>query len=254
MRHNSKLAVSLVAVSLAACFALGAAFHKYAGKALRHYLGVSGVDFINSPGAVLRIQQGAGMLSKPRQYTRDHGGVYFRRYVETGLLPLVMDGKRLSDSYPVPKNGGAITSVGSSVIILDRLGGLYSYDRTADLFAPLQIPRLPNNLEAYVHHRPDSRYDLTAANSKYEFAAYDIVFLSDRNELAVSYDKFDETRGNLRTAVSVSISILPLSKRPVLGNRFLSVTHTHPRPRGPLAARWPIAERVNCTSLLGTII
>ena len=203
MRKYDKFAVSLFAVSLAACFALGVAFHKYAGKALRDYLGVSGVDLIKSPGAVLRVHNRGWDAFKTLQYTQDHGGVYFRRYVETGLLPLVIDGKRLSDFYPVPKIGGAITLVGSSVIILDRLGGLYRYDLTTDSFAPLQIPRLPNNLEAYVHHRPDSRYDLADANSKDEFRAYDVVFLSDRKELAVSYDKFDATLGKLNTAVSV---------------------------------------------------
>jgi aldose sugar dehydrogenase len=203
MRHNSKFAVSLVALSLAACFGLGVVFHKYAGQALRDYLAVSGVDFIKSPGAVLRVKARGWDAFKTLQYTRDHGDAYFRRYVETGLLPLVIDGKRLSDSYPVPKIGGAITSVGSSVIILDRLGGLYRYDLTTDSFAPLQIPRLPNNLEAYVHHRPDSRYDLDDANSKDEFRAYDVVLLSDRKELAVSYDKYDATLDKLNTAVSV---------------------------------------------------
>jgi glucose/arabinose dehydrogenase/cytochrome c2 len=203
MRHNSKFGVSLVAVSLAACFGLGVVFHKYAGQALRYYLAVSGVDLIKSPGAVLRVNGRGWDAFDTLQYTRDYGGVYFRRYIETGLLPLVIDGKRLSDSYPVPKIGGAITSVGSSVIILDRLGGLYRYNLTTDSFAPLQIPRLPNNLEAYVHHRPDSRYDLADANSKDEFRAYDVVFLSDRKELAVSYDKYDATLDKLNTAVSV---------------------------------------------------
>jgi len=166
-------------------------------------MAVSGVDFIKSPGAVLRVNARKWDAFKPLEYSRDHGGVNFRRYVETGLLPLVIDGKRLSDSYPVPKIGGAITSVGSSVIILDRLGGLYRYDLTTDSFARLQIPRLPNNLEAYVHHRPDSRFDLADANSKDEFRAYDVEFLSDRKELAVSYDEYNATLDKLNTVVSV---------------------------------------------------
>ncbi len=203
LRHNRKLALGFVAVGLAACFGLGIAFHKYAGQALRYYMAVSGVDFIKSPGAVLRVNARKWDEFKPLQYTRDHGGLNFRRYVETGLLPIVIDGKRLSDSYPVPKIGGAITSVGSSVILLDRLGGLYRYDLTTDAFAPLQIPRLPNNLEAYLHHRTDSRFDLADANSKDEFRAYDVEFLSDRKELAVSYDEYNATLDKLNTVVSV---------------------------------------------------
>jgi cytochrome c2 len=203
MRNKSKLAVSLFVVSLAACFALGAAFHKYAGEALRYYLAVSGVDFVRSPGAVLRVHARGWDAFKTLQYTQDHEAVHLRRYVETGLLPLVIDGRRLSDSYQVPKIGGAIALVGSWVIILDRLGGLYRYDLTKDSFALLQIPRLPNELESYLHHRPDSTYDLADVNSKDEFRAYDVVFLSDRKELAVSYDKYDATLDKLKTAISI---------------------------------------------------
>jgi glucose/arabinose dehydrogenase/cytochrome c2 len=164
---------------------------------------VSGVDLIKSPGSVLRVHARGWDAYKTLQYTKDQGGVDFRRYIESGLLPLVIDGKRLSDSYPVPKVGGAITLAGSSVIILDRLGGLYRYDLTTSSFAPLQIPRLPNNLEAYLQHRPDSQYDLADVNSKDEFRAYDVVFLSDRKALAVSYDKYDATLAKLNIAVSV---------------------------------------------------
>lgn len=203
MLHKGKLSVSLTAVGLAACFALGVAFHKYAGDWLRHYFAVSGVDLIKSPGSVLRVHARGWDAYKTLQYTQDNGGVYFRRYIETGLLPLVIDGKRLSDSYPVPKIGGAITLVGLSVIILDRLGGLYRYDLTTASFAPLEIPRLPNNLETYLQHRPYSPYDLADINSKDEFRAYDVVFLSDRKQLAVSYDRYDAKLDKLNTAVSV---------------------------------------------------
>jgi cytochrome c2 len=188
---------------LAACFALGVAFHKYAGEALRYYLAVSGIDLIKSPGAVLRVHTRGWDAFKPLQATQDAGGVYFRRYIETGLLPLVIDGKRLSDSFPVPKIGGAIALVDSSVLILDRLGGFYRFDVTRNSFETLQIPRLPNDLETYLHHRLDSTYDLADVNSKDEFRAYDVTFLSDRKELAVSYDKYDATLDKLRTAVSV---------------------------------------------------
>jgi glucose/arabinose dehydrogenase len=116
--------------------------------------------------------------------------------------------------------------VGSSVIILDRLGGLYRYDLTTEAFARLQIPRLPNNLEAYIHHRPDSRHDLADANSKDEFRAYDVVFLSDRKELAVSYDKYDATLDKLNTAVSViPIDIVTLDATGDWEQFFISDPH-----------------------------
>jgi hypothetical protein len=87
------------------------------------------------------------------QYTQDQGGAGFHRYAQSVLLSLVIDGKRLSDSYPAPKFGGAITVANTMVIIMDRLGDLYGYDLTTGFFEPLRIPPLPNNLEAYLQRR-----------------------------------------------------------------------------------------------------
>lgn len=187
------------ALILALCFAMGFAFHKYGSETFHKYVHVSTLDFLR---AHLRGQsRESGHLRdwnsfKTLQYTQDHDSVYLRRYVQTGLLSIVIDGKRLSDSYPVPKLGGAIAVVDRTVIILDRLGGLYRYDLTTGSFEPLRTPPLPNNLEAYVEHGAN------ASPSK-EFRAHGITFLPDRKELAVAYDKFDATLGTSRTAVSV---------------------------------------------------
>jgi cytochrome c2 len=99
--------------------------------------------------------------------------------------------------------GGAITVVGTTVIILDRLGGLYRYDLTTGSFGTLPgVPRLPNNLEAFLVQRPGPPVNLSDAPND-EFRARGITFLSDRKELAVAYDKFDVTLGKIRTVVSV---------------------------------------------------
>lgn len=117
-------------------------------------------------------------------------------------MPLVVEGKRLSDFYPVPKMGGAIAVVGTSVIILDRLGDLYRYDLKSGTFGLLPgVPRIPNKLEAYLAQRPGRPVNLAEAPND-EFRARSIIFLSDRNELAVAYDKFDESLSDLRTVVS----------------------------------------------------
>ena len=100
--------------------------------------------------------------------------------------------------------GGAITVVGSTVLILDRLGGIYRYDLNAGLFGLVPgIPRLPNNLEGYLVQRPGPPPVNLADAPNDEFRARDIIFLSDRKELAVAYDKFDEALGKLKTVVSV---------------------------------------------------
>jgi hypothetical protein len=191
--------------SLVLCLSIGYAFARYtAGAGLfSKYFGVSALTFIKSPLAYWRVEQRDWNSFNALRYTQDHGGARYRRNVETILLPLVIDGSRLSDSYPAPKMGGAITVVGTTVIILDRLGGLYRYDLTTGSFGLLPgIPRLPNNLDAYLVQRPGPPVNLADAPND-EFRARDIIFLSDRKELAVAYDKFDETLGKLQTVVSV---------------------------------------------------
>jgi aldose sugar dehydrogenase len=167
-------------------------------------LGVGLNTLIMSPLAYWRVQQRGWDSLGSLQYAQDHGGVHFHRNVETVLLPLSVDGSRLSDAYPVPKMGGAITVVGSTVIILDRLGGLYRYDLKTNTFGRLQrIPPLPNNLESYLAHRSGPPVNLADTPNDNELRARDIIFLPDRKELAVAYDKFDETVGKLRTVVSI---------------------------------------------------
>jgi hypothetical protein len=182
---------------------MGLGFDKFVGGAFRNYFGVPASTLVKSPLAVWRIHERGTGSFKELQYTQEHGGMYSRRYVETVLLPLIVDGKRLSDAYPVPKSGGAIALVGTTIVILDRLGGLYRYDLATGSFGLLPgIPRLPNNLEVYLAQRPGAPVNLADAPND-EFRARDIIFLSDRNELAAAYDKFDETLGRMRTVVSI---------------------------------------------------
>jgi glucose/arabinose dehydrogenase len=189
-----------VTACFALCFAAGATFNKYVGlTAIR--------TFVRAPVAGLQILRRDWNSSQQLQYTRDQGDVYLPRYVETGLLPLEINKRRLSDSYPVAKFGGAITVVGTTVVIVDRLGSLYRYDLTIGSFGKLQLPPLPNNLEAYLRKRRTMRgvenVNIADTASQAEFRASDIIFLKDRNELAVIYDQFDEPSGKLRTAISV---------------------------------------------------
>jgi len=171
--------------------------------AFRKYFGVDAATLIKSPLAWWRVEQRGWDSFKTLQYTQDHGGVHLHRYLETQLLPLNVDGTRLSDAYPVPKMGGAITVVGTTVLILDRLGGLYRYDLTTRSFGMLEgIPPLPNNLEGFLVHRPGPPVNLAEAPND-EFRARALTFLSDRRELAVAHDKFDEAVGKIRTVVSL---------------------------------------------------
>lgn len=52
--------------------------HKCVGNVIRNYLGVTGVDLIDSPVAVLRVHnRGCWDSFKTLQYTQDHGELYF---------------------------------------------------------------------------------------------------------------------------------------------------------------------------------
>lgn len=191
-------------VCLAVCFAMGFALDRVIVRGtFQKYFGVDVATLIKSPLAWWRIQQRGWNSFKALQYTQDNGEVHIHRHVETQLLPLSVGGTRLSDAFPVPKMGGAITVVGTTVIILERLGGLYRYDLTTGSFGMLPgIPPLPNNLEGFLVHRPGPPVNLAEAPND-EFRARAVIFLSDRRELAVAHDKFDETVGKIRTAVSL---------------------------------------------------
>lgn len=169
------------------------------GYAYNHHLRA----LVTDPLAYWRIQRRGWELFQGLQYTQDQGGERFHKYVETVLLPLKIEGSRLSESYPAPKMGGAITVAGASVIILDRLGSLYRYDLTTGSFGKLPgIPQLPNNLDAYLVQRPGPPTNLADAPHDNEIRARDIIYISDRKELAVAYDRFDTALGKLRTVVS----------------------------------------------------
>jgi aldose sugar dehydrogenase len=204
-----------IAMSIMLCFALGAAFHKY--------VSVSRISaFVRSPAAYLRGHNRGWESFPPLRYSQDETGVNLRRYIESILLPLVIDGKRLSDFYPAPKFGGAIAVVNSTVIILDRLGGLYQYDMKTGSFGRLRAPPLPNNLDSYLKHR-GSGINLDSPNAEIEFRAHDITFMPDRKELAVAYDKFDASLGKLRTAVSlIPIDVTTLVATGVWQEAFVS--------------------------------
>src|SRR5262245_2319124 len=126
-------------IYLALFFAMGVSFHKYVH--ISDYLRISDIlAFTNSPVSSIQAHARGWDSFKILHYPQDDGSVHLRRYVETGLLPIIIDGKRLSDSYPVAKVGGAITVVDTTVVILDRLGSLYRYELTTGAFEPLQIP------------------------------------------------------------------------------------------------------------------
>ena len=162
MRKAPFLRLSALVILLAfGMFALGAAFHKY--RFFPYNLVKIAVSEVKRQ--VINPKQ---MLS--RLYSRDIAKVVQDRDIDTALLPLKIKGVRISEHYPAPKVGGAITAIGNTVIVLDRLGNLYSSDSGGDNLKKLPFPELPNNITDYLAQ-------LDAVVDDKEFRAYSIMYL-----------------------------------------------------------------------------
>jgi cytochrome c2 len=151
-----------------------------------------------------------------RQYSYDADKSTLEKDIDTALLPLKVKGIRLSDSYPVPKIAGGITTIGDVVIVLDRLGNIYSYRPDAGHVERLPFPALPNNINDYL-------LTLGAHVDTNTFRAYNIKYLAFAKLLAVSHEYFDKQYNGTRLAVSV-IGFDVDSMRPIgdWGTIFLS--------------------------------
>ena len=184
-------------------FAIGLVSTKIMKKAETRF-GVDLGSLARAPLAYWRVQKRGWDSFQGLHYVKDGGGGRFHEFLETVLLPLIVDGPRLSDVYPAPKMGGAITAIGSTIIILDRLGGLHRYDRTTNSFGELPgIPQLPMNLDAYLASRQGPPANLADAVNDNQLRARDVTYSPDRKELAAAYDKFDPALGKFRTVVSL---------------------------------------------------
>jgi cytochrome c2 len=172
-------------------FGLGAAVHKYKPfpyGALHHQLNVM-PDRLG-----WSISDRKSLLSQ--QYAKDNVRISLERDIDTVLLPLKLRGVRLSEHYPVPKTAGGITAVGNVVVILDRLGNIYSSERAGGALTKLPFPPIPSNIDGYIKF---TKYNV----DERKFRAHHIKYLESSKLLAVSHEYFDEQNKKTRLAVSV---------------------------------------------------
>ena len=188
MRKAPFLRRSTLVVLLAfGMFVLGAAFDRYRFfpyQLVRTAVSEVNRQFINSKEAL------------SRQYSLDIDKVAQDRDIDTALLPLKIKGVRISEHYPAPKVGGGITAIGNTIIVLDRLGNIYSCDSGGDNLKKLPFPELPNNIADYLAQ-------LDAVVDDKRFRAYNIKYLDFAKLLAVSHEYFDRQNNKSRIAVSV---------------------------------------------------
>lgn len=158
-----------------------------------------------------------------QQYSRDREIIASDRKVDTGLLPAKIKAIRISDHFPIAKTGGAITTIGDVVLVLDRLGNVYSSRVDGEQLEKQAFPRLPNNVEAYLK-TPGAELDGR------RFRAYDIEYLKLSKMIAVSHEYFDIGLGETRLAVSV-IPMDDEGLRPT--GKWRTVFLSEPEPNGP---------------------
>jgi hypothetical protein len=130
------------------------------------------------------------------QYSQDRERLPPVRNLDTALLPLRIRRTRLSDVLPAPKVGGAITAMGNTVIVMDRLGNLYASSSNGQTLTHLPFPPLPNAATEYVR-TPGARIDENT------FRAYDILYVESAQLFVVAHESFDAHIGKTRLAVSV---------------------------------------------------
>lgn len=184
------LASRLVGASsiLALGFGIGLTMHKYRYFPYRQIQGIARL--------LIGVANGTS-VSLDSQYTLDLKGPALHRKVDTGLLPLTVHGIRVSEEHRFPKGGGAVTTIGDSVVIMDRLGNFYAYRVGAESIEKLPMPALPNEIEKYV-----ARVGASSINER-TFRAYDLLYIPSRREITVSHEFFDSNAGATRFAVSL---------------------------------------------------
>lgn len=126
------------------------------------------------------------------QRTIEGGSQTFRKEIDSALLPLRLEGFKLSARFSVAKSAGGIAAVGGNVIVVDRLGAFFALQNGQ--LRSLSFPKLPSNVEGFVRQ---------AALSPDNFRVHDVEYLPAEAALAVSHELFDEAAGQTRLAVSL---------------------------------------------------
>ena len=124
-------------------FALGAAFHKY------KFLPYNQVRALAKQTRGIFVHRPAvSPETITKQYEQDPIRADTTANVETALLPLTLKSIQLSQSYPFPKSSGGITLVEDTIVIVDRLRDLYTFQ--SGRAEERALPRMRNNVDAFL--------------------------------------------------------------------------------------------------------
>lgn len=158
-----------------------------------------------------------------RQYVTDQEHLAFDRHLDSVLLPLRLQGIRISEQFGFPKGAGAITAVYNSIVILDRLGNLYGW-QPGHPVKNLEYPPLPNHVLDYLQSAAEPQI-----NDR-RFRAYHVVFVPSLCSLAVSHEAFDTSVQKSR----ISVSLIPIDTKTLKPTGDWKVIFVgDPEPTGP---------------------
>lgn len=118
------------------------------------------------------------------------------RGLETSVLPLKLTAIPLGKGGDFPSGGGNIANVEGRIVILDRLGGLYSYSEAG--LKKLDFGEFPNNLAGFIVH---SQGKLSLDTLRTHSLAYD----KTGKKLYVSFEKYASNGRMIFTIASIGI-------------------------------------------------
>ncbi len=156
--------------------------------------------------AIARLRMGESEYVNAQlrsQYAKDSPAGSELRTLESAVLPLTLRAVSLAKGGKFPAAGGAIANVEGTIVVLDRLGGLYAYRN--DRLEALDYGEFPNNLKAFVAH---SKNRLNSDSFRTHSVAYDRA----RGKLYVCYEKYASPSTNRFSISAISIDRKTLAK------------------------------------------
>jgi cytochrome c2 len=127
------------------------------------------------------------------QYTQVNLLEKSTKIIQSSLLPLRIDFTPLAWNGHYPTTAGAITVINGKVVIFDRLGNIYIYDK--EKLVKIKTPLLPNNVDMFIRK---STIPLDSDSLRTHSIAYDKI----GRKIFVSYEKYNFKSNSYKYSLS----------------------------------------------------
>ena len=109
--------------------------------------------------------------------------------LETALLPLTVRTVDLRSAAPFPMGAGSLARESDHLLLLDRLGRIYSY--RDDKLTPLALPAVPNHIDKYI-----LKSERQGGLDRDTFRTHTIAYDAKRSTLYVSFEEYASPAAN----------------------------------------------------------